>query len=243
MKRELLIFNLLFGATAISTIGNSSNFNFSGWRIGSFIGYSQTHVKSADTLKTDYNVNNMLAMNGTYTKASLSGRNARIGFYGEYGHQHKSRYLGVEAEGILQNIKNSKKTDTPQAAGVASSHNITATLKDTYALSLKGGYVFNPDSLIYLKAGIIFSRWNISSQYPYLIGNPLVNPATYTTSKRQFGLLLGTGIEKALNDNLIAGAEVSYAQYKKISYSHPHMNQSSISPSAFSFNLKLSYKI
>jgi opacity protein-like surface antigen len=247
MKRTLFAFIFFFGIIAASlhavSIKNLSDFNFSGWYVGSLLGYAQTHVKSVDTFQTDYNSASMLAMNGTYTKVYLSGKNARVGFYGGYGYQHKSLYLGVEAESMLQNIKNSKKTDTTQTTGVASSHNITAILKDSYAVSFKGGYVFNLDSLFYLKSGIIFSRWNISSQYPYFIGSANVTNPTYTTSKRQFGLLFGTGIEKAISKNLIAGAEVSYAQYKKISYKHPRMNQSSISPSAFSFELKLSYKI
>ncbi len=245
MKRTWVIFNLFFGISVVSAsdtpIKNLLNFNFSGWYIGTCIGYSQTNVKSVDTFQCDANVIALRDINGLKTKVSLSGRNVRAGFFGGWGYQHNLMYLGGEAEGIIQNIISKTTSSYQDAQGAMSSHNISATLKDSYALSFKGGYVFNPDSMLYLKAGVIFSRWKIQSFYPSLVD--VIDNPKYTTPKRSFGLLLGTGIEKAINNNLIAGAEVSYALYKKISYKHPHMNEGSISPSAFSFGLKLTYKI
>lgn len=221
-----------------------SRFSFSGWYLGSSLGAAQTYVKSINTFQTDYDKRVLKTANGLVSETSLSGRNVRGSLYGGYGYQQQSLYLGVEGESTLQNIKSTQTINLPASPySVLLMHNISATLKESYCLSFKGGYVFDSENLLYLKIGAVYSRWMISSVYPAFVNRSSIKEsAIYNTQKRQFGFQSGAGFEKALNKNFIAGAEVTYSLYKKTCYDHPHMNRGSITPSVFSFNLRLTYK-
>jgi opacity protein-like surface antigen len=201
-----------------------SDFNFSGWYVGSSAGYAQTHVKSTDAFQTNYNIS---GLNGVVSETSLSGRNARGGLYGGCGVQQQALYFGLEAETTLQNIKSNQSVNfSSYSHGIRSIHNISVTLKNGYSFSVKGGYVFNSENLLYVKIGALYSNWSISSVYPQYIGSKTVTIPAYTAQKRQFGFQLVTGFEKAVTKNVIAGAEVTYGFYKKnILYSPTYEQQ------------------
>lgn len=246
MKIKLSFLSLLLTFTNTiahaSTSENSSNYNFSGSYIGTFLGYCQTSVKSNDLFQTNYNITNLRAINGLKNKSNLSGKGAQLGIFFGYGRQYELLYIGAEIDAALQKIKNSTSSSFQDAGGTVSNHNISTTLKGSYAMSIKVGRVLNDNSLLYLKTGAIVSHWGLSSFYPSITSS-IKNPMYKTKKRHQAGVLLGTGIDFAINHKVIASAEVNYMQYKKIHYSHPRMNKGSLSPSTFSFGLKLSYKI
>lgn len=219
------------------------SYNFTGWFMGFSGGYIQSHVNSQNTFQTDYALPGLTAINGLQSPSSIAGRGMRGGIQGGYGRQFQKFYLGMEAEFIFQSVQaQHRNVNFPIFSGILSIHDLSVKTKETLGFALKGGYVFDSYNLLFLKGGLVSSRFELSSVYPHLLGSTSVTNPTFKIRKHQFGFQLGGGFERAINKNLIAGAEVVYSDYKKIDYVHPRMSHGSISPSSIAFNIKLNFK-
>ncbi|MBM3469027.1 MAG: porin family protein [Alphaproteobacteria bacterium] len=199
-----------------------------------YVGASAGHQSA--TVRKDTNV-----FFGAVRPATLnkSGGNAIVGsLYGGYGYliPNRNLYVGIEAFASLSSLQ----TKQTQAYGLTSSL-LKATLRDSYGLSIKPGFVFN-NILGYLKIGGAFSNWSFKSSWI------LANVPDKTVKKYVPGFEAGIGFEVPLKQKLSFGIEYSSTFFTQTNVSNfstagQQISLHKIRPQTNNFSARITYKI
>lgn len=129
---------------------------------------------------------------------------------------------------------NAKFEDFPYDPFATGSTNLFGTLKATYALSARVGFVATPSTLIYAKGGLGGMVMNANEDY-----FALENGGTKTLSAYQ----VGAGIESALTEKLALRIEGLYATAtEEIILGDSQTDQVSIKPSLLTGRIGLAYR-
>lgn len=191
---------------------------FNGPYVGADVGYE--HYHSSD----DFTGSGVLSGYSSNNSLSLSG--AVGGIYAGYGKTFDKLYLGVEAQAGLSNSdKTNKYSD------------FSSELKQTYnyGLSVRPGYVPIDNLLLYTRLGWEASHFE-QSYSGAITGGTNVTPSAIDT---------GLGAEYAINANLTARLDWTYAHYQKVNitdtFNGVNVGSAELSPSSNTFSIGLAY--
>lgn len=118
-----------------------------------------------------------------------------------YGRQFGRWYLGAEAEG------ETSQADWSFAKSKADARSSSLDKDDSYGLSLRGGYVVDNGSLLYLRAGRVETRFDSF----YTVNDQLV--AAGSRDDRQSGSRFGVGADLPAGERLFLRMEYVYTDY------------------------------
>jgi opacity protein-like surface antigen len=234
---------LLFSGAFIADAAESSKtaYDFSGFYLGVSSGYNHIHNKTTETF-SNFSLTGASNLNGKVNQNTLSGQGLFGGGQLGFGKQFDRYYLGAQFEGNLQNTTSKQNDGNSQSTYNMGARNLFISLKNTFVFSLKTGVALDK-ALIYAKAGVALSKFNVKSEYPFLAGvTGLSSSGAQYFNKRQVGLAVGVGVDVPVAKHVILTGEAGYTQYKKFTINHPNTSKTDVTPSALSFQLKASYK-
>lgn len=245
MKSKRIIFSVVLlcnGAFVTDAAETSkSAYNFSGFYMGVSGGYNHVHNKTTEKF-ANFSISALSYLNGRVNQNSLSGQSLLGGGQLGFGKQFDRYYLGAQFEGSLQNTTSKQNNGNSSSMYNQGARNLYISLKNTFTFSLKTGIALD-NALIYAKAGLALSKFNMQSEYPFLSGvTGLSSAGVRYFNKRQVGLAFGVGVDVPVAQHVILGGEVGYTQYQKFTINHQDTSSTSITPSTLSFQLKASYK-
>lgn len=158
---------------------------------------------------------------GNKTHFGLQGMSAGL-FAGYGGMLTTNFYLGGELFANGSNASSSSKT-------IAVDTETKVKMTYSYGLSLMPGVKVAPDTILYLKTGILRTRFDITQTQSASIAT---HPNSSTT-----GEMLGVGLQLALSKNLNIRGEYVYTSYQAFNAAGNHF-----SPTAGQLNAALIYK-
>lgn len=161
-----------------------------GYYVGAHVGYG------ASTAKTS----GVEAPTGATVSGSqdIGSSNPNIGVMGGYGWVTGCMYYGGE---IAYTYENAKITDTLGQGGGFGSQVFKRS--GYFHVGLRGGYLFTPNTMFYIRLGGNFSKWTLSDSLNN--GFSLALPAT--GSKNRLTFTPGVGIETAIHQHVYLRVE------------------------------------
>ena len=176
--------------------------------------YAGTHVGHG-SLNSD--------LTGTHFEGSGAGLSGPFDFDGDFGAQTgvtggvfagygltwRRWYAGLEAELEMSTAKWKQR----RASG---GRNFSLEKKDTSGLSLRGGYLLDNGTLLYLRAGGVDTRFNTEWDR----GNNADNDVDRDDTK--FGTRVGLGAEIPLNKHSFARLDYTYTNYENYNFVTSH---------------------
>lgn len=173
----------------------SSQFEWSGFYLGA----------SGDYVASFKGTGDIKATTGNILNPNTAGYGGSL--YGGYNRQFNSLVIGVEADGSLRSLSDSKT-----AATGASSGNFKANFPLAQALRTRIGYTFN-NVLLYAAGGLSINQTKINA-------NATINGTAVKGSetKALSGYTIGGGLEYGVSRNLVARTEYRFNHYEKASF-------------------------
>jgi len=161
-------------ASAFAVTGASANIG-TGFYLGAGVGYGATTGKLTGQLAG-------VAVPGS---TDFGGNAANIGVFGGYGWVTGCLYFGGE---IGYTFENTKVSDTTGG--------ISTQLKRNgyFNAALRGGYLFTPNTMLYVRLGGNWGKWNLKSQ-------------NVSGSKNRLSFAPGLGLETAFHKNVYLRVE------------------------------------
>jgi outer membrane immunogenic protein len=116
-------------------------------------------------------------------------------------------------------------TPSPLPFGATSKDEFKVKTKWDGSLRLRGGWVFNPDSMFYLTAGLVWAHLgaestcstvptpNVSNCAPGNYFSGTLGPATITHSATKLGWTVGAGVDRSFGSNWIARAQYRFSDF------------------------------
>ena len=170
-----------------------------------------------------------LGVGGVFTKASLTyadnsvvnNDQGNFGFAGQafigYGQVFNQQfYLGAEVAYLYQGAKPTYNHTDLDTGSNDTTHLVTSD-KNNLNLLAHLGYLLNDKSLGYLIAGAAYGTQK--AELTYTDSNTPANTFSGNTSSSRWGWVLGLGGMLAMNDHLLLGSEIQYANFGKINNS------------------------
>lgn len=192
--------------------------DWTGFYVGGNVGYDVGR-SGGDTTALDGSTNAYT----TDEAADFTAENASYGLQAGYNYQFKNGVVaGVEAEISRPNISHGERSFTDGSERVGSQLQGMTQYDYDWSAGIKGklGYAFN-NVLVYGTAGVAFlNEKQVRSQYR-AFGSTWDLPAGDTTTfsfseqdeKLRTGLLLGDGVEYALNEKWSVRADYGYTRF------------------------------
>jgi outer membrane immunogenic protein len=172
-------------ASTVAAGAASANIG-TGFYLGATAGYGSTTGKATAQ-------NAGAAVNGS---KDIGGNAANIGILGGYGWVSGCTYFGGE---IGYTFENTKINDNlGYAANVAASQ---LKRNGYFNAALRGGYLFTPNTMMYVRLGGNWGKWNLN--IPTATG-------AYSGSKNRFSFAPGVGLETAVHKNVYLRVEYTY---------------------------------
>lgn len=142
---------------------------------------------------------------------------------------HQNIYLGIEAAGQLENIKNNNSYDLAPTAstGIHYTRQITSQLQNELAVTFNPGIILHKNTLLYGKIGPTWGRFSTNDDFDFsetlgpgqqLAGG--IDPNNGGSYK--CGLRLGLGIEHYMTDRLSLRLEYLNSNYGTINSGKTH---------------------
>ena len=177
-------------ATALNTTASAENCasNFSGFYAGvqAGVNYTKSELKNVDTKGTDSN-NKTSIIGGLFT-----GYGMGIG---------QSMYVGGEVYGNLNRNKVLWLSPNGQAE-------ITTQNNGNIGAKVRLGYVFSPQTMVFLGLGLDHGQWKVKLNYRGTVVRGVDSEYTKTISKVAFSPSIGTEIY--MNKHVFVRGEYTY---------------------------------
>jgi outer membrane immunogenic protein len=223
MSRNISV--LFAGASimaALSAAPALADSRFDGPYVGAAAGYSWAKPDSVATIP---------AVGREAVDKRVDGFSG-VGFVG-FGRTFDALYLGVEGEIGFTDAEATNRVGT-------NPYGFETGL--TYGLSLRAGVLATPDTLIYGRVGWQRTELDIKSQLNNVvtIGGfiPRINQ-----SQDLDGWRLGGGVERAIDDNLLARVEYNYTNYEDVTTFYTgNIGRLALSPDEHSVRVGLAYR-
>lgn len=246
MKKKLLFSIAAFAATSIA-FANGSNIlptsavkaPESSYFDGLYIGAGGDVQYSISSLKND-STSSLLSpeMVTAHSDHALSidrdfdgtdfGGDVNIGFGKTFNTAYSTYYAGVEF--YTQYVHVSPVANGSQTFEIRDTTNslliedvsTSVDLKSdfSYGGRLKLGYLITPKSMIYILAGVEYTKFDVDANRSFIMqGLPLATN-NYSFSKNEFAFVPGVGIETMLSNKLSVKAQYTYAMYPRITNHH-----------------------
>lgn len=128
--------------------------------------------------------------------------------------------------GLEAHARYAHARDTQDVPGVSAGYptiagNTNVEVKTNWSgdLRVRGGYLVQPDMLVYASTGVAFTQLDTTVTCPAdtNVCNPAFGSIDNSDSQNATGWLAGVGLEAALTDNLSARIEYLYTDYGNIS--------------------------
>ena len=210
---------------------------FGGMYLASSIGYTNFGVKAKYVYDSQHPV--LEAFDGNINNFHLSKGAGTFDLRLGIGKQISSFYVGGEISAHIQSIRarfiNGFTENPDDNPDYGTDRTFAITMKESYAGVVKFGVTLK-ETLFYAKVGIVQTRFQINSNYPYFVSNGEIVEDLQRT-KYVMGGVGGVGTEVSLTKHLSVFGEASYAQYPKKTFVHPEISKTTYRPSSFSFNL------
>lgn len=172
--------------SALSINAASANIS-TGFYAGAAVGYGSTTGKFAAPSNAAGN-----AISGS---AAFGDTAANIGIHGGYGWVSGCLYFGGEVAYTFENTK--VKNDYNNSFGAT-----TLKRNGYFNAALRGGYLFTPNTMAYVRLGANLGKWKVNSQVD--ANN------TVTGSKNRLAFTPGVGLETAVHKNVYLRVEYNY---------------------------------
>jgi opacity protein-like surface antigen len=194
---------LTLAVIASSTVALQASYaNIStGYYVGAHAGYGATTAKNSGVLAQ----NTPAGPAGTSVTGSVDiGSTApNIGIMGGYGWVYGCMYYGGE---LAYTYENTKINDTIGQGGVVNGAALSASAfkrSGYFHVGLRGGYLFTPNTMFYIRLGANFGKWTINDTLNYgfstaVPGNGSKNRLTFTP---------GLGLETAIHQHVYLRVE------------------------------------
>lgn len=257
MKKAAILSATVFALSATSAYAEP----FSGPFIGIDLGYDQFEGQELESSKESGNSGTATYSYEGFSKEdgrSANGLNGGI-FVGIDGRINSKLFAGVE---LRAGISNAKYAETYSEKG---SYTDTAFPNDNYSYDESGkaslrakesfsatarvGYLLNDSTGIYLRGGIVQTRFKLSDSDEFAVADDADGDPIYRKSIKDsnVGLLYGAGLETALGENTSLRVEYNIAQYggvfKKLhAYNNEEGDASSTKVSNHQVRLGLAYR-
>jgi opacity protein-like surface antigen len=157
-------------------IGSASANIGTGFYLGADVGVGSTTGKATS--------------NGATGSVDVGGTAANIGIFGGYGWVTGCLYFGGE---IGYTFENAKVSNT---LGV---NNVQFKRNGYFDAALRGGYLFTPNTMLYVRLGGRLGKFSLNSATPAVSG-----------SKNRLSFAPGFGLETAIHKNVYLRVEYAY---------------------------------
>lgn len=126
-------------------------------------------------------------------------------------------YLGMEAEGSTTDQEGTYRINSFFHDGPTQILSFNARIKynDNYGIFLRPGYYVTPNCLLFLKTGYMNSSFEVAA-VPGELGATVPSLNAAEINKREWGLVIGGGIDFGLFRNLSGRVEYDFARYSEI---------------------------
>lgn len=163
-----------------------------GFYLGATAGYGATTAKGSGAINPGGR-----AVSGN---ADIGGGAANIGVIGGYGWVSGCVYYGGE---IGYSFENTKISNTLGGVG-----KVELKRNGYFNAALRGGYLFTPNTMFYIRLGGHWGKWNLRDTNPAIFGFTAAVPAS--GSKNRFSFAPGLGLETAIHKNVYLRVEYTY---------------------------------
>lgn len=179
-------------ALVASTVAlSAANANIAtGFYLGATAGYGATTGKISGST-------NRAAVAGN---ADVGSGAANIGLIGGYGWVSGCMYYGGE---IGYSFENTKISNNLGGTG-----KVELKRNGYFNAALRGGYLFTPNTMFYVRLGIQWGKWNLKDNNSNLFGFTNALPAS--GSKNRVSFTPGLGLETAIHKNVYLRVEYTY---------------------------------
>jgi opacity protein-like surface antigen len=161
-----------------------------GFYLGAAVGYGATTGKYTS---------NSAGVN-TNGSVDVGGNAANIGIMGGYGLVTGCVYFGGELGYAFENAKiNNTLGQTPATNSIQLKRN------GYFNAALRGGYLFTPNTMLYIRLGANWGKWTLNSSLP-----PFSAALPASGSKNRLSFAPGLGLETAIHKNVYLRVEYVY---------------------------------
>ncbi|AHM05884.1 outer membrane protein-like type [Roseibacterium elongatum DSM 19469] len=154
-------------------------------------------------------------INGSIDLPDLGGQGALADIHIGYSHQMSSLVLGAALDATFSNIVNDTSV-TGELVGTGSADfDYELSPSEMYSLTLRGGYLVNPDTQVYALVG--YTHGTFTGEADLTVrdagGTTIINESG-DYSFDLAGMSFGGGIETRLSDNISLGLEYRYTAFE-----------------------------
>lgn len=164
----------------------------SGFYLGAAAGYSGTNAKASLVTPAP----------GISGSSDIGSGTGNFGIHGGYGWVSGCLYVGGE---LAYTFENTKITNSIGTGGNFGQIQLKRN-NGYFNAALRGGYLFTPATMGYIRVGANFSKWTLTNSLSGGFSN--TNPAT--GSKSRVAFVPGVGIETAVARNVYLRVEYTY---------------------------------
>lgn len=210
-------FTAAVAALAVAAPAHASTFD--GPFIGVDIGYDHAEVQTSSSFEETFGT---MTFTGADHEDGRSANGLAGGIFAGYDANFGGKFFGgVEARVGLSDAKASEKssfsfTDTANpGSNDSGSEKASAELRESFSATVRLGYLLNESTGIYLRGGIVETRFKLKDTDGILVGFDADDEGIYKNSVKDTntGFLYGAGLETAVTGNTSLRVEYNVTQY------------------------------
>jgi len=182
-------------ASTIAVSATQANIS-TGVYLGAHVGYGATTAKTSGVQAVSDGV--IPAGTGTPGSTDIGASAPNIGIMTGYGWVCGCVYYGGE---LAYTYESTKISDTTGQTGIFT--NSQFKRNGYFHAGLRGGYLFTPNTMFYLRLGLNFGRWTLNDQ----LNNGFSSTTPGTGNKNRISFVPGFGIETAIHRHVYLRVE------------------------------------
>jgi opacity protein-like surface antigen len=188
----------LVASTTVALSAAQANIS-TGYYLGAHLGYGATTAKTSGILATPNPLTGAPAGTSVPGSTEVGNTAPNIGIMAGYGWVTGCMYYGGEIAYTFENIK---ITDTEGQDGVTYFSSVFKR-NGYFNAALRGGYLFTPNTMFYIRLGVNFSKWSINDT----LNNGFSINVPGSGTKNRLTFTPGLGLETAIHQHVYLRVE------------------------------------